>query len=280
MTDEFALKFPYLEYSEEGKATRETGRKELLRKLELEYREVLAHYDNFASFTWKGLVRKEAKPKAVIDFISAIELFQTYHKLPNPSVRFFSKIIPVLKECTTLTDVFLTLRDNMSVFNHGITVDLLLNMAGSTRDRNELDKFRDRYYNFMRRKATLFPATFTPPGREGYAMARFTVKKDIDKISLSEADSYSNRLTYILNLSRFSLKLIGLIREEEGYSTYVYEIPYFAAALMFPMNDKQVASMRKESISQVACCSYVHNIVVSVWEGRGRKWPAVPIFTI
>ena len=263
MTSEFGLKYPYLEVTEEGKETAATGRKELLRRLELEHREVLAHYDNFASFVWRGLVRRSTPTQKIIDFIAKVELFQTFHKLPHPSVLFFSKAIPELKKCTTLTEAFLVLRDYVSVFNHGITVDLLLNMGGNTRDRNELDKFRDRYYNFMRRKATLFPATFTLPVREGCAMARFTVRKDNDKISLSEADSYCNRLTYILDISRFSLKLIGLLRESEGVSTYVYEIPYYAAYMMFPMNDKQVALMRKENIARVACCSYVENIPVS-----------------
>lgn len=262
MTDEAKLDFPYLEFSEEAQTAMVTGEMEFIRRLELEYREVLAHYDNFACFVWKGLVRKQTPAQSVIDYIAKVELFQTFHKLPHPSVLLFSKIIPDLKACDTLTKTFLVLREHVAVFNHGVTVDLLLNMGGSARDRNELDKFRDRYYNFMRRKATLFPSVFTAPTRTGYAMVRFTVKKDIDKISLAEADSYSNRLTYNLDISRFSLKLIGLIREGEGFVTYVYEIPHFAPSLMFPMTDKQVAAMRKENIRTVACCSYKINIPV------------------
>lgn len=258
MTDEAGLVFPYLEFSEEAGGCGD----DVKHKLELEYREVLSHYDNFASFVWKGLVRRDTNPQVLVDYLDKVDLFQTFQKLTHPTVKLFTNILPALKACSTLTEVFLALRRHVSVFNHGVMVDVLLNMGGTTRDRNELDKFRDRYYSFMRRKATMFPSVFTAPVRCGYAMVRFTVKKDIDKISLAEADSYCNRLTYNLDVSRFTLKLVGLIREREGVTTYVYQVPWFAPNLMFPMTDEQVAAMRKENIMMVASCSYRVDIPV------------------
>ena len=250
--------FPNIQYSEDVPDFTPQKR----RQLELEYREVLAHYDDFSSYTWKGLVRKETVVSTLVTYLEGLKLFQTYQRVGQPLVPLLKNYFPVLKACTTLSEVYLALRDQVTVFNHSIMVDILLNMAGNTRDRNELDNFRDRYYGYMRRKATLFPSVFAPPTKTGYAMIRFTILRDIDDITLSEADSFCNRLTYNLDLSRFSLKLVGLLREGEGAVTYVYQVPNFAPSLVFPMSDKQVENMRIEKITVVACCSYRVDIEV------------------
>lgn len=262
MNKEAGMVFPYIQYSED--VPEFTPQKK--RQLELEYREVFAHYDDFCSYTWKGLVRKETVVSNLVTYLEGLKLFQTYQRVGHPVVPLLTNSFSVLRACTTLSDVYLALRDQVTVFNHSIMVDILLNMAGNTRDRNELDSFRDKYYNFMRRKATLFPSVFAPPTKSGYAMIRFTILRDIDDITLSEADSFSNRLTYNLDLSRFSLKLVGLMREGEGVVTYVYQVPNFAPNLVFPMSDKQVDNMRIEKITAVACCSYRVDIEV---RGRG-----------
>lgn len=262
MNEATALAFPYLALSEEIAGGEDE--KALTRKLRLEYQEVVADYDKFASYTWRALARKGVTVESLTAYLVKTELFQSFQKLPShPDVSLFNHFKPAFEACKSLDDVLLVLRDHVSPFSHNLVVDCLLNLVGGSRDRQELDNFRDKYYFFMRRKATLFPSLYAPPSKSGYALVHFTLKRDIAKISLMEVDSFSNRLTYNMCISRFSMKLIALIREEEGVVTYVYQIPSFARNLIFPLNDEQIHSMRIEAITAITCCSYKITISVS-----------------
>lgn len=261
MREEYTnLSFPYLDWSEDAA---NKDRDELIRKLMIEYREVVADYDLFYSYTWKAIIRKDATADKLIDYLAKTELFQSFTKIRYPVILLFLHLLPFFDKAKTLADVFLIMRDHIDVFNHNVLVDILLNLGGSSRDRRRLDDFRDKYYYFMRRKASLFPRVYTPPANRGYALVYFTLKKDIDKISLSEVDSFANRLTYNLSITRFTLKLVALMREGEGVVSYVYQMPCFARNFVFPLTDEQVHSMRVEGITAISCCSYKLAISVS-----------------
>lgn len=255
------LAFPYLELSDEAIAEG-CITEELRRKLQLEHHEVVAHCDSFYSYTWRAINRKNATPEKLVTYLEKTELFQSFHRIPLPVIPLFTHLKPAFTAAKTLEEIFLILRHHMAHFSHSVMVDILLNLGGSARDRRSLDNFRDQYYSYMRRKAPLFPCLYGAPSKSLYALVHFTLKKDITKISLTEVDSFSNRLTYNLSISRFSMKLVGLVRKKEGYVDYIYQIPSYARNFVFPLSDEQTHSMRMETITGIACCSY--NLIIPV----------------
>ena len=261
MKEEYAtVTFPYLDWSkEEG----QSDRKDLIPRLKVELREVVSDFDMFYIYTWKAIIRKDVSAATLIEYLNKTELFHTFTKIRYPVIAFFHHLQPAFEQAKTLTDVLLILRDYIDVFSHTILVDILLNLGGSARDRHQLDDFRDKYYAFMRRKASLFPRVYGSPSLTGHALVYFTMKKDIDEITLSEIDSFANRLTYNMSITRFALKLLAFEREGEGLVSYVYQIPNFIRNFIFPLTDVQIHSMRVEGIVRIACCSYKVDISVS-----------------
>lgn len=276
--DSTSLSFPYLEWSKEAQ---EAGdRDEFVRKLTIEHREVVADYDLFYTYTWKAILRNEATVEKLLEYLNQTRLYQPYAKIRYPIIDLFHHLQGPFKGAESLKEMLLILRQHIDVFTHNLLVDVLLNLSGNMRDRRRLDNFRDKYYYYMRRKASLFPKVYSPPTPSGYALVFFTLKKDIDKITLSEVDSFANRLTYNLSITRFALRLVALVREREGAVSFVYQMPSFCRNFVFPLTEEQIHAMRGDEIIAIKCCSYKIDIPVS-WKlarwvrknfSRKAKW--------
>ena len=266
LVDEIGYTFPNLELSEDYSKEKEEAIK---KKSITEFHECLVDYDLFASLTWRSIERKKATHVELMDWVRKNELFQTYGKIIYPRIPLFCHFERGFKTCKNLAEVFQVLRDHIDTFNHSMTVDILLNLGGSKWDKRMLDNFRDKYYGFMRRNATEMSRVYSHPSKSDYFIVRFTLKRDITKISLAEVDYFCTRLTFNLCISRFSMKLIGLVREEEGLVTYIYQMPSYARNFVFPLTDEQVHSMRLETITAIRCCSY--NLIIPV-SGWGWGW--------
>lgn len=248
--EELSLSFPYLEGDEEAKA-----------KLKLEYEEVLSEYHLLISYVWRSLRRKDIKAENVIAYLESIDIFQTTRNVIQP---LFADVLPTIKKCTTLDEVFLEVLNLVTFFNHQLLIDIMLNTGGTMRDRREIDRFRDKFYNYVRRGVTEAPPIWCLPAKSGCAFVRMTLDTDIKELQLHEIDSFFSRMSYSLNLSKLTFKLLSITKgAQEGKVDYILQIPSFARNLVFPFDRKQLKSIKSEKMETITCCAYHITVPVS-----------------
>ena len=221
------------------------------------------NYHSLISYSWRSFLRKKITVNMIVDYIERMSIYHSSRIYTERPVCMFATRLSEFRAKRSVDELISLLFDYISIFNFALIVDILLNVEPTSRDRREVDNFKAKFDVFLGRKVAEMPPLFVPPAKAGFSLVRFVIQKDLSAIKLEDLESFRNRISYCLRISRHILRLISLTPEGEGVVMYTYQIPSFTRNYIFPLDDQQFNDMKRERVKCLTCCLYKLVVPVS-----------------
>ena len=224
------------------------GEEQMLQgRLLLEFEEMLFAFQRAVSAAWRSINRRKLSPQVFVDCLMSIKALAPDYGGPDLPL-FHGR--EEIANATRIEEVFFAIHEHMSFFNYHL-IEHINDSIGAEPDRNELEKYKDRYESFCRRRVFETQALISPPSRKHRVCLRVKVNVD-NTFSLKHLEGFQTRFASILKLSRFSLHLIYI--EKFGCLQVTFQMPIFLCELVFPLSDEQKRELQRADVVLVLLC--------------------------
>jgi len=168
--------------------------------------------------------------------------------------------VPLLQNCykdlmnaETIPDVFLQLRDYFSFFNYHI-IDQIITQLGTEEDRQELQKYKDDFQVYAKRRIYECLPQFGPVSETDHADIFVKVDSHYESYTVVELQEFQNRLSELFHIS--SQGILRLCRVEKGCFQLMFQVPYFVQQRIFPLSSEQERALLAEGVIKLTCGNY------------------------
>ena len=179
----------------------------------------------------------------------------------NPCSSFvIVALVPLLHNCykdlmnaETIPDVFLQLRDYFSFFNYHI-IDQIITQLGTKEDKQELQKYKDDFQVYAKRRIYECLPQFGPVSETDHADIFVKVDSHYESYTVVELQEFQNRLSELFHIS--SQGILRLCRVEKGCFQLMFQVPSFVQQRIFPLSSEQERALVAEGVIKLTCGNY------------------------
>ena len=153
----------------------------------------------------------------------------------------------------TIPDVFLQLRDYFSFFNYHI-IDQIITELGTEEDKQELQKYKDDFQVYAKRRIYECLPQFGPVSETDHADVFVKVDSHYESYTVVELQDFQNRLCELFHIS--SQGILRLCRVEKGCLQLMFQVPSFVQQTIFPLSSEQERDLVAAGVIKLTCRNY------------------------
>ena len=241
-----ASSFPYLDI---GGLTHE--QKQILEgRLWCECREIMLKFQHVVSVARKSLMRRGVTVDELLSCLTILEAFDPVKKEKEP---MSPKCYVEVMTADTIPKVFIALSNYVSFFNYDI-IDLIVDELGTQEDKQELQKYKDEFQRYAKRRIYQCLPQFGPVSEMGQTDIFVKVDAHYESYTVKELRVFQHRLSEILHNS--SQRVLHLCRVEKGCFQLTFQVPSVVQQRMFPLSSEQERALEAEGVIKLTCGNY------------------------
>ena len=239
--------FPYLKLS----GLTDEQQENLKERLRFETREIMMRFQELVSATIKSLIRRNVSVDELVPHVMTLGAFDPV--LKKPQVPLFQDCLKELKAAGTISKVFMVLNDYFSFFNYDI-IEHIIKVLGTDEDKTELQKYKDKFDQYARRRIFECGPRFGPENEKDHADIFVKLDSRYDNYTVAEIKGFCRKLSETLHLS--SKGVLRLCRVEEGCFQLTFQVPSFVQQEMLPLSSEQERTLKAEGVIKLTCGEY------------------------
>jgi len=120
--------------------------------------------------------------------------------IKEAQVRQLQSCYTDLKNAKTIPEVFLAIKDYLSFFNYDI-IDQIINGLGTEEDKRELQKYKDDFRQYAKRRIYECLPQFGPVSETDHANIFVKIDSHYESYTVEELMDFRNRLSCIFRIS-------------------------------------------------------------------------------
>ena len=239
--------FPYLKLS----GLTDEQQESLRERLRFETREIMMRFQELVSATIKSLIRRNVPVDELVPHVMTLGAFDPV--LKTPQVPLFQDCLKKLKTAGTISKVFMVLNDYFSFFNYDI-IEHIIKVLGTNEDKAELEKYKDTFNQYAKRRIFECGSHFGPESETGNADVFVKLDSRYDNYTVAEIKGFCRKLSETLHLS--SKGVLRLCRVEKGCFQLTFQVPSFVQHEIFPLSREQEEILKAEGVIKLMCGEY------------------------
>ena len=219
---------------------------ELRNRLQSESRDIMFKFQHVVNVARKSLMEQKV---SVDELLSCLTILKTFD--PVTKDQLSQNCYSDLMKAETVPKVFIALSNYFSFFNYDI-IDLIINELGTEEDKQELEKYKNEFQLYAKRRIHECPK-FGTVSEMGHADMIVKIDSHYDNYTVQELWGFRKRLSEIL---RISLILLRLCQVEEGCLQVLFQVPSFVEQKIFPLSSEQERALVAEGVIKLTCGNY------------------------
>ena len=239
-----ASSFPYLDV---GGLTHEQ-KQDLEDRLMFESRGIMLKFQHVVSVARKSLMRQGVTVDELLSCLTILETFDPVKKEPM-SPNCYTDVM----NAETIPKIFIALRNYVSFFNYDI-IDLIINDLGTEEDKQELQKYKDEFQLYAKRRIYQCLPQFGPVSETGQTNIFVKVDAHYESYTVQELRDFQQRLSEILHISL--QRVLHLCRVEKGCFQLTFQVPSVVQRRIFPLSSEQERALVAEGVIKLTCGNY------------------------
>jgi len=236
--------FPYLDLSGLTPEQKET----FTSRLRLESKDIIFKFEHLKSVAMKSLMRREVTVDELLSQLTILETFDPVKKEPK-SPNCYADVM----NAQTIPRVFIALSNYISFFNYDI-VGQIINELGTEEDKRELQKYKDDFQVYAKRRIYECLPHFGPVSETDHVDIFVTVDSQYESYTVEELRDFQNRLSKLFRIS--SQGILRLYRVEKGCFQLMFQVPSFVQQKIFPLSSEQEKALVAEGVIKLTCGNY------------------------
>ena len=239
-----ARTFPYLDLS----GLTHEQKKTLTSRLRFESKEIMFKFEHVKSVAMRSLMRRGVTVDELLSHLTILETFDPVKKEPM-SPHCYTDVM----NAKTIPKVFIALSNYVSFFNYDI-VDQIITELGTDEDRQELQKYKDDFQVYAKRRIYECLPQFGPVSESDHADIFVKVDSHYESYTVAELEDFQNRLSKLFRIS--SQGVLRLCRVEKGCFQLIFQVPSFVQQEIFPLSSEQERALVAEGVIKLTCGNY------------------------
>ena len=251
-----ASSFPYLDLS---RLTCEQE-EELGGILSLEFKEIVLKFEHVKSVVMRSLMRRGVTVDELLSHLTFLETFDPVKKEPKSPTSYTD-----VMNSNTIPKIFIALSHYLSFFNYDI-IDHIINELGTEEDKQELQKYKDDFQLYAKRRIYECPQFGTESEKDQTGIF-VKVDSHYDSYTVQELRGFRKRLSEILHIS----PVLSLLQVKEGCFQVMFQVPSFVQQKTFPLSCEQERALVAEGVIKLTCGNYefVAKVCAALAESHG-----------
>ena len=242
-----ASSFPYLDLSGLTHEQQQT----LTGRLRFESKAIMLKFQHVVSVALKSLMKREVTVRELVSHLMTLGTFDPVFK--EAKVPLLQNCYKDLMNAETIPDVFLQLRDYFSFFNYHI-IDQIITELGTEEDKRELQKYKDDFQVYAKRRIYECLPQFGPVSETDHADVFVKVDSHYESYTVVELQDFQNTLCGLFHIS--SQGILRLYRVEKGCFQLMFQVPSFVKQKIFPLSSEQEKALVAEGVIKLTCGNY------------------------
>ena len=239
--------FPYLKLS----GLTDEQQENLKERLRFETREIMMRFQELVSATIKSLIRRNVSVDELVPHVMTLGAFNPV--LKNPPVPLFQDCLKELKAAGTISKAFMVLNEYFSFFNYDI-IEHIIKELGTDEDKAELQKYKDNFNQYARRRIFECGPHFGPESETDHADIFVKLDSRYDNYTVAEIKGFCRKLSETLHLS--SKGVLHLCRVDKGCIQLTFQVPLFVQHEIFPLSREQERALSAIDVIKLICGKY------------------------
>ena len=239
-----ASSFPYLDIS----GLTHEKQQELSGRLQFESRRMMFKFQHVVSVARKSLMSRGVTLDELLSCLTILETFYPVKEEPISPTSYTD-----LMNSETIPKVFIALSNYLSFFNYDV-LELIINELGTEEDKQVLQKYKDEFQQYAKRRIYQCPAQVGPVSETGHADVFVKVDSHYESYTVEELRGFQHRLSEIFHIS--SQGVLRLCRVEKGCFQLMFQVPSFVQPKIFPLSSVQERALVAEGVIKLTCGNY------------------------
>ena len=130
-------------------------------------------------------------------------------------------------------------------------LEYMIELCGSKKDKSELERYKNHFENYIKRRVFECPLDIGPV--DAADSTRLCVKLESDYTKLIELKQFQCRLSLILNIQVYHLRLISI---REGCILLTFLIPNLLQEKIVPLSVQEEIALLEMGVIQLSCGAY------------------------
>ena len=211
----------------------------------------MMRFQELVSATIKSLIRRNVPVDELVPHVMTLGAFDSV--LKTPPVPLFQDCVKKLKDAGTISKVFMVLNNYFSFFNYDI-IEHIVKVLGTDEDKAELEKYKDTFNQYAKRRIFECGSHFGPESETGNADIFVKLDSRYDNYTVGEVKGFCRKLSETLHLS--SKGVLRLCRVEKGCFQLTFQVPSFVQHEIFPLSSEQEKTLKAEGVIKLMCGEY------------------------
>jgi len=172
----------------------------------------------------------------------------------------FLQLLPQLKKCTTIEEIFVVISPHFCSFTFHIITDIFHHFKQGHVDTNLAHSFVMKHSFYSRRPMAHCPNFVTHPRKHGFAFVIFHMDWDPNVDTLYQVETLRMNATAVFRMSHHALILNGY-EMKGGVMLQYFQFPASMRHMIFPIDDPKGLFVQKK-VMKVECCGQFEIIKV------------------
>jgi len=205
-------------------------------------------FQHVVSVAGTSLMRRGVTVDELLSCLRILETFDPVKKEP-----MLPNCYTEIMAADTISKIFIALSNYISFFNYDI-IDLIVNELGTQEDKQELQKYKDEFQLYAKRRVYECLPQFGPVSKTGQANIFVKVDAHYESYTVQELRGFQQRLSNILRIS--SQRVLHLCRVEKGCFQLTFQVPSAVQQKIFPLSSEQERALEAEGVIKLTCGNY------------------------
>ena len=218
--------------------------------------------EHVKSVAMRSLMSRGVTVDELLSHLTILETIGPVKKEPSPNC------YTNLMNAQTIPKVFIALSNYLSFFNYDI-LDLIIKELGTEEDKQELQKYKDDFQLYAKRRVCECLPQFGPVSEMGHANIFVKVDSNYESYTVQELRVFQNRLRGILHIS--SEGVLRLCRVEKGCFLLTFQVHSHVQQKIIPLSTEQRRALKEEGVIKLTCgkFEFVAKVRVALSESHG-----------
>ena len=205
-------------------------------------------FEHVKSVAMRSLMRRGVTVDELLSHLTFLEIFDPVKKEPISPTCYAD-----VMNAQTIPKVFIALSNYLSFFNYDI-LDQIITELGTEEDKRELQKYKDNFQMYAKRRIYECSPQFGPVSETHHADIFVKVDSHYESYTVVELQDFQNRLCELFHIS--SQGILRLCRVEKGCFQLMFQVPYFVQQEIFPLSNEQKRALCAEGVIKLTCGNY------------------------
>lgn len=242
-----ASSFPYLDVSR----LTDEHQQALKGRLYSESQQIIIAFQKLVSATRRSLEEQDIPLSDIVSDIMTLGAFDSVYK--GQQVPALHQYLENLQTAHRVSDIFLTLRYNLSFFNYHI-IEHIIEVLGTKKDKDNLQNYKKQFNQYAKRRIFECPPQFGPVSETDHADLIVKLDSQYDKYTVTELEKFRCQLSKTFHVSPKGV--LRLCQVKEGCMQLTFQVPLFVRQKIFPLSTEQKRTLQDNGVIRLTCGEY------------------------